>query len=229
MRTLRHITTAALLLTVEILSAQSRIPDSVAIRVTEQHDSIALRLTAFKIETQLTFLMQGLNISILQDDTLTVAFPSAFMVRNKVRHHPNEVKAVLASRGRSKEGNDSIHHVVRPDVQPLVAALNDTTATITYRGKSRATRAFAIVVDRDHALMTFRVQVPKEHIKSPDGSVNLQLLSLPKGGDRPEFAGRRLSGEKSPVPNGLGEGIRKEDAANRTFRKTVNVKTETTR
>ena len=210
---------------VSLLPAQSLVPDSVRIEVLELDDSLELKLTSSQVETQLTFLMQGLNVCVIQPDTMTMSFPSAAMVRSKVKRHPNEVKAVLSSRQRQQMGQDSINHVVRPDVQPLVAALNDTTASIRYQGEDVTTRNFKIDVDRDKALMSFSIRVLKSKIQVQDDKINLLVSSIPlhHKGDRPEFVGKRLSGEKTPHPNGLGEGIRKEDVSKRMFQKMMSV------
>ena len=215
-----------LLATVCLLRAQTIDPNSVAVEAVARNDSIDIKVTVTQIETQLTFLMQGLHVRIIQPDTLTVSFPSASMVRHKVRRHPNEVKAVLASRLRQQAGQDSLHHIVRPDVQPLVAALNDTTATIAKKTDKASSRNFYIDVDRERAVMTFTVTTDKALLTSLDGVLNLLVSSAPSNhqADRPEFAGRRLSGENAPRPNGLGEGIRQEDMSKRTFQKMVSVK-----
>ena len=197
----------------------------IKVEAVELKDSVDIRVTAYKIETQLAFLMQGLNICVEQPDTLILSFPSASMVRNKVRRHPNEVKAELASQKRHLEaGHDSVNNVVRPDVQPLVAALNDTTATIVYGNIKTPTQRFRIEVDREQAIMIFSFKVKANWLTLVNGILDLDIYSLPMKGDRQEFVGHRLSGEKSPQPHGLGEGLRKEDAANRTFREKILVK-----
>lgn len=202
---------------------QAVVTDSIEVVAVEQEDSIAVKVTAYKIETQLTFLMQGLTIRVEQPDTLTLAFPSAPMVRNKVRRHPNEVKAVLVTQRKQREtGIDSINRVVRPDVQPLVAALNDTTAMAIYKGSTAATRDFHIDVDREKAVMTFAIKVPRYCINAVQGLLPLTVLSFPPNDNLQEFDGKRLSSGQAPRPNGLGEGMRKEDGASRTVSKTFS-------
>ena len=248
MKRIRKITSIISLLAMLFLPAVAAVPDSIDVKATEQHDSVEIQVTAYKIETQLTFLMQGLNIRIEQPDTVTLSFPSAPMVKNKVKRHPNEVKAVLES-GRKQQatGHDSINHVVRPDVLPLVAALNDTTATISYMVKgsrsldersgkaerkvqsswtSQATKSsagFSINVDREKAVMVFSIKVPICFVDAKENKLQLCIFSVPVDENRQEFTGRRLSGETSPRPKGLGEGFRKGDAASRTFRKSLAV------
>ena len=224
MKRMRKIVSVISLLAVGILPVTAAVPDSIDVKATEQHDSVEIRITAYKIETQLTFLMQGLNILIEQADTVTLSFPSAPMVKNRVKRHPNEVKAVLASqRKRQGEGHDSVNHVVRPDVLPLVAALNDTTATISYHGTTEATHGFKIDVDRENAIMVFSIKVPACYVDTKDAKLGLCIYSVPVGENRQEFTGKRLSDENSPRPNGLGEGFRKGDAASRAFRKAYSV------
>lgn len=207
------------------LSSQNLNPDSVKADVKSVGDSLYFKVTVYQIETQLTFLMQGLTVSIIHPDTLVMSFPSAMMVRNKVKRHPNEVKAVLASRQRQEMGCDSMNHVVRPDVQPLVAALNDTTATVVYQGKNETTRNFNIDVDRDKAIMCFSFGLNKKYFSNNSKTMTLHISSIPLGrGGRTEFIGKKLSGENAPRPNGLGEGIKKEDVQKRTFQNTISIR-----
>ena len=227
MKRVRKITSTITLLAMVFLPATAAVPDSIDVKAMEHHDSVEIQITVYKIETQLTFLMQGLNIRIEQPDTVTLSFPSAPMVRNKVKRHPNEVKAVLESqRKRQGAGHDSINHVVRPDVLPLVAALNDTTATISAHGTAEATHEFNIDVDRENAVMVFSIKVPTCYIDARERKLDLCVYSVPVDGNRQEFTGRRLSGEDSPRPNGLGEGLRNREAASRTFRKSLAVAIE---
>ena len=224
MKEVRYVIVIICMLAVNVLSAQNNVQESVRVKAVLNGDSVLFQLTAFQIETQLTFLMQGLDICVIQYDTLTMSFPSAVMVKNKVKRHPNEVKAMLESQRKQRTGQDSINHVVRPDVQPLVAALNDTLATIAWQGNKYPIHDYRIGVDRQRALMTFSFKVHKDLISSTSSTVQLSISSVPLGRTgRTEFAGRRLSEGNSPHPNGLGEGIRKEDVAKRTFRKYVAV------
>lgn len=198
--------------------------DDVDVIVLENEDSISIKLTALKIETQLAFLMQGLNISVLQEDTLTLSFPSALVVRDRVKRHPNEVKAELSSTKGRRIGNDSINQVIRPDVQPLVAALNDTTANLKHQNTNIDIRTFEIDVDVENELMTFSIHFSKKYILDNSDEICLSISSIPNDNNRKEFTGKRLSSEKQKNPNGLGEGIRKEDIEKRSFCKEVIVK-----
>lgn len=227
MRSLKFVIATIFVLVSNLMSAQSAASDSVEVRAFQKGDGIVFQLTAYQIETQLTFLMQGLSIAVIQTDTLVMSFPSADMVRHKVRRHPNEVKAVLEKQRKLLLGKDSIHHVVRPDVQPLVAALNDTTAIIRFQDNKVATRDYKIELNREDAIMTFSFLLQKNFVSSIDGLVNVSLFSAPSGrSDRAEFTGTRLSGENSPRRNGLGEGIRKEDVFKRTYQKSLIIKVE---
>ena len=208
-----------------LLLAQPSVSDSLEVGALQKGDSLTLQVTVYRIETQLAFLMQGVSIAILQPDTLTMSFPSADMVRDKVRRHPNEVKAVLEKQRKQQLGRDKDNHVVRPDVQPLVAALNDTTAFIYYNNSKVATRGYKIEVNRKDAIMVFSFKLHKNCITTNDGLICISIFSAPSSmSDRAEFSGERLSNDISPLPNGLGEGLRKEDVPKRIFKKRVIVK-----
>ena len=221
MKRIRNIALIISLLVAGILPAAADVPDSIDVKATEHHDSVEIQITLYEIETQLTFLMQGLNIIVEQPDTVTLSFPSAPMVKSKVKRHTNEVKAVLAPGTLPASGRDSINHVVRPDVLPLVAALNDTAATISTHDTAETTHGFKIDVDRENAVMVFSIKVPACYIDTQVTKLDLCIYSIPAGENMQEFTGRRLSGEDSPHPNGLGEGLRNGEAARRTFRKSL--------
>lgn len=224
MKRISKIVSVISMLAVGILPVSAAVPDSIDVKAMEQRGSVEIRITAYKIETQLTFLMQGLNILIEQPDTVTLRFPSAPMVKNRVKRHPNEVKAVLASqRKRLDEGHDSINHVVRPDVLPLVAALNDTVATISHHGTTEATHGFKIAVDRENAIMVFSIKVPACYVDTKESRLGLRICSIPAGENRREFTGKRLSDEASPRPKGLGEGFVRGETASRTFRMSLSI------
>lgn len=225
MRMQRYYILISFLMTACHLSSQNLNPDSVKAEVESVDDSLLFKVTAYQIETQLTFLMQGVTVSVIQPDTLVMSFPSAMMVRNKVKRHPNEVKAVLASSQRQEVGRDSMNRVVRPDVQPLVAALNDTTAIVAYQGKNKTTRNFNIDVDRDKAIMSFSFRLNKKYFSNNNELISLLISSIPfSKGEKAEFLGEKLSGENAPRPNGLGEGIKREDVQKRTFQRTITVR-----
>lgn len=223
MKTLRNIVQIVFFLAFGILPVNAVVTDSTDVKVCELNDSLEIQITAYKIETQLTFLMQGLNIRVEQPDTVTLCFPSGPMVKDKVKRHPNEVKAMLATQRKRQEEHDSLNNVVRPDVLPLVAALNDTTATISTHGILYSTHGFNIYVDRDNAIMVFSIKVPVCWVNTKEEKLDLCIYSIPDGESKLEFDGRRLSDERAPRPNGLGEGLRKGDAASRTFRKSLSV------
>ena len=84
------------------------------------------------------------------------------------------------------------------------------------------THDFHIAVDREHAIMVFTIAIRKDWLTGTADSVQLRIYSCPPfSGDRQEFVGKRLSGEHSPQPQGLGEGIRKVDVPKRTYNQTV--------
>ena len=198
--------------------------DDLETSVRESNDSLLFCIKSHQIETQLALLMQGLTICLDQGDSLALAFPSAAMVRNKVKRHPNEVKAVLDSHKQHPVGHDRENHVVRPDVQPLIAALNDTTATLsTAAGQREPTRHFRIAVDKETEVMTFSISASKKTVSHPQDHITLTLMSKPFTGPRQEFSGNRLSQEQAPLPQGLGGGLRQEDISARTLHKTITI------
>ena len=214
------------MLTTVQLAAQNQMSDSICVKAYNCGDSIDIQITVYKIETQLMFLMQGLNIQVIQPDTTLISFPSAVMVKNKVKRHPNEVKATLLSQTRyNNVGRDSINQVIRPDVRPLIEALNDTTILTICKEKIVNTHNFSIKVNTEKATMMFKTKLQKELINEGD-FLSLYIYSVPVfKNNTAEFSGMKLSDERNRS-NGLGEGITKDNRNDKIFKLKTIVKLE---
>lgn len=174
-------------------------------------DTLCLSLTLHDTKEQLTSLMQGLTLSFLSQKKV-LEFPSAHLVRAKLKRHPNEVKAMMR--------RDSIGGEVRPDLFPLVKALSDTTAALVDNVSMarKNIRSFGIMLDKERALLTYSAKLPVSEMGCTD-SIAVVITSDPgKLYNKKEFTGRRLSRETSPVPNGLGEASMVKGDKNRTIR-----------
>lgn len=171
------------------------------------NDSLCVSATTSNTKIQLTALMQGLTLKV-QDKGISFSFPSAPMVRSKLKRHPNEVKAMMR--------RDNAGEEVKPDLQPLIQALSDTVGVmVDSLNKQYSIRSFKFLLDKENAKLTFSVKLPLTVDKD---SIELMMSSAPGNlYDRKEFTGRRLSCESSPSPNGLGEAPMKKDDRNRTF------------
>lgn len=170
----------------------------VRIHRTLSEDSIFCELSTQEPNLQLSFLMQGVTIQLVEsDDTVGFVFPDAGMVRSKVRRHPNEVKPTFRQ--------DSIGEEIRPDLQPLITALCDTVALLTEDGGIRKNVGdFSIVLNRENRKLLLYATLPWRHALSDSITVIVSSRAKPGMGER-EFSGRRLSAENRPNPNGLGE------------------------
>lgn len=194
--------------------------DAWIIKATRSKGNLTLKLVAKDPKQQLAVLMQGLNVDI-PSENVTVTFPSAPMVKNKMKHHPNEVKAMMR-KDKSKEE-------IRPDLFPLIQALSDTTATIQQKNRKKAklTRNFNIELDKENAILSFSVTMPisSKVLKKAD-TLSVEVYSAPGNlSSRKEFTGNRLSKEEGPVKNGLGQASMGMDDKNRTiqFQRTINI------
>lgn len=123
--------------------------------ILETSDPIALR----------TLLMQGFNLYICVNykDTTTVTFPSAKDVSQEMEHHPGEIKATI---------NDD--HEKRPDIRPLLAALNNAKISITYKGKTQSLDSkHEISVSPSDGVLSYSFIVPSECIGNSHFKVTL--------------------------------------------------------
>lgn len=181
---------------------------------------ITFHITTFDPKQQLSFLMQGLTFGLVADtDTIFVNFPNAMMVRDKVKRHPNEVKPTFKG--------DSIGEEVRPDLKPLIAALNDTTIFVK-RGNSRLpSKNFTITLDRDTKSVKYSVELPVEYCNTD--SVGIVITSSPYNTPQSvEFQGKGRSRETRMNPNGLGQAPSPHNSKDRmvNYYTTIAIKEE---
>lgn len=182
------------------------------------NDSLSVTLVAKDTKQQLAVLMQGLQVSI-PSQNLSIMFPSAPMVRDKMKHHPNEVKATMRK--------DSTNVEVKPDLQPLIKALCDTSAVVidSINNVHSTTHNFAINLDKENTTISFSFSIPSVEFDSD--TIEIHVMSIPGNlSTRREFTGKRLSKEESPSRNGLGEASMGKDDKNRivNFTETVIIK-----
>ncbi len=127
--------------------------DSIAFSARIQSDTIHISFCTTAPDYHLSFLMQGIVLTLtdsLSTKSVVVQFPNARMVRNRVHRHPNEVKATIIDNGKEK----------RPDLQPLISALNDTTATVTYSSDSVYVARHLICLNRELGQVEYAVDIP---------------------------------------------------------------------
>lgn len=173
----------------------------------EQNDSINITVTANNTKYQLASLMQGLTIKLPEMKTSFI-FPSASMVRTKLKRHPNEVKAMMKRDSTGKE--------IKPDVRPLIQALTDTTGLFTDSLNNICQiRSFDMLLNKEDAILMFSVRLP---LKLERDSLKIIISSEPGNlFNKKEFTGKRLSRESHQIKNGLGEAPMAKDIKNRTF------------
>lgn len=205
-----------LLYTFTTVMGQESDNNIICCRAVHQGKTIEFSVRTEDIETQLAFLMQGLTIRVNLDDTLTMRFPSAQMVRRKIHRHPNEVKAQFSSK-------DSIGKIIRPDVMPLVSAINDTLATVILCDTLFQTSDYKVDLERENHSMTFYFRIDKSLISLSD-SVVLDISSIPLWhGEKTEFQGKRLSHENKFGPDGMGEGLTAKNRNKRSIHKQLTI------
>ena len=116
----------------------------------ETADPVALR----------AFLMQGLSLTIPNLDMLDstrITFPSARDVSPKITRHPGEVKATL------KDNKEK-----RPDIRPLLVALNDTTTCIEVRNQRNYVHDYQIEVEPNTGTIRYSVTLPAKKFHTID-------------------------------------------------------------
>lgn len=156
----------------------------------ETSDPVALR----------TLLMQGFQLRLygVTTDTTIVAFPSAKDVGNKITHHPGEVKATIQGE-REK----------RPDMRPLVAALNKAGVIVSKNGLHPVSlrEEHEVSINPSNGMLSYNVIIPNDYVI--DGNY-VTLLSQPdadmvENGEFSEQGYANRSMEKRPQPFGVNE------------------------
>ena len=173
----------------EITLNRSGVDDGIQLTL-ETSDPVALR----------TLLMQGFQLHLygVEKDTTVVAFPSAKDVGDKIAHHPGEVKATI--QGAIEK---------RPDMRPLVAALNKADVRISKNGLHPVSlqEGYEVSINPSNGMLSYSVIVPDSYII--DGSNVVTLLSQPDADmvETGEFSGQyaNRSTEYRPQPFGVGE------------------------
>ena len=184
--------------------------EDVSIHAFRTQDSLLITITTSVPRIQLSFLMQGMKITIqdtLKNSTLSIEHPNARMVKNKIKHHPNEVKAMHRQTGDE----------VRPDLLPLISALNDTCCVASSFDGQPISCSHSIVLDKTSGEMIFEIFIiPPSSILLQD-SIVAEIISSPVE-IKSEFEGRRLSQENRMPPSGMGQPPKSNNDQNRITR-----------
>ena len=163
----------------------NKLSDSLSVKVHSNKDTLSICVVASGAKYQMSFLMQGMEVSIKDTSNITIAsiqLPNAREARGRLNHHPNEVKAMHGSNG----------HEIRPDLGPLISVLNQIESI-----SSDST-------DKEEGLMTFLIRFAKLECIQPNDTVIIDITSKPIEAQR-EFSGRLLSRENRRPPGGLGQ------------------------
>ena len=170
--------------------------DSLSVIIGNQ-ENLQLSVTTPTPRLQMSFLMQGLSICMSDmsgDSVLLIKIPGASDVKDKLRHHPNEVKAMHGSSGEE----------IRPDLTPLLSVLNEIVSVASDKYGNQTECRHHISIEKKEGLMTFEINLPKLECFHPNDTVIIDITSKPIELQR-EFAGRQLSRENRRPPGGLGQ------------------------
>lgn len=159
----------------------------------ETSDPVALR----------ALLMQGFRLCITKsgiDDTVSLSFPSAKDVSRNIEHHPGEVKATL------DKNNEK-----RPDLRPLVAALNDAEVVITDNKDNHVPLpCHSMEVNASTGTLAYKFIVPYDIFNPNNLGFKVTLLSQPNlsMSQKDEFKSQNFvshSKDNRPQPFGVGQ------------------------
>lgn len=171
--------------------------DNITIQVASRQDSLTIRLITDVPTYQLSFLMQGLHINLLDSASnfsAKIVFPNAMMVRDKIKHHPNEVKA-MHYKNKDEE--------IRPDLQPLISALNGIPPKVLTEDGIIEVSFHKIEIEKENGILNFTTIFKIDTTSFSKDSIVVELTSFPIG-HTSEYNGRRLSQENRMPLHGLG-------------------------
>lgn len=173
---------------------------SVIYQVCDNGQSIVSVSTSDPIALR-TLIMQGFTLNLSGAKRYIVEIPSAKDVEGNISHHPGEVKATM-------QGNQE----KRPDIRPVIDALNKVDAQIFANGKKVGTaKSFRTAIDPTTGTLSYSVTLSK--VYGMDFPVNITLISKPQL-DNDEFQNgnfaNRNEGQR-PQPFGVGQPQRPND------------------
>ena len=173
---------------------ETSLTDSIITSYLQSEDSIVIDIKTNNPQLQLSFLMQGLNVNVL-DSTNNVLFyislPSAADVKGKVKHHPNEVKATIR--------DDNME--VRPDLTPLVDALNNSHSVSINVSNDTLICYHRYFIEKTDGTLKINIRILSK-TKAVPFMCELSSTPLEIGGQ--EFNGRKLSKENRLRSGGMG-------------------------
>lgn len=186
--------------------------DSIEIRATYSDDTLKIYLRPLDHRIQMSFLMQGLILKVADMGAtfmVSTRLPSAQDVKNEVMRHPDEVKAE-----RKDEGEE-----VRPDLFPLIAALNKKPVHVYVGDSVSFSCDYQIIINRHQGELVFGVYLPVNVFPRSlsQDYIMVDLSSSHRDNwKQPEFEGRRLSREVQ-MPIGI------ESASKSRFSREIKV------
>lgn len=148
-----------------------------------------------------TFVMQGFDLSFSGEYAYMVRVPSAKDVEKFISHHPGEVKATM-------QGNQE----KRPDIRPVLEALNKTDVFIYLKGKKAGkVKKFNVNIDPSTGTLLYSITLPNIYSMDLPISVNLTSRKLVNNDEftSGQFPDRNTSDR--PQPFGVGQSSRSND------------------
>lgn len=149
-----------------------------------------------------TFIMQGFSICFRGQYTYSVKVPCAKDVEKSISHHPGEVKATM-------QGDNE----KRPDIRPVLEALNKVDVFIYARGKKAGkVKKFSVSIDPSTGQLLYSVTLPD--IYSMNLPVTITLTSRKEVEEDEIMPGQFQNRNESdrPQPFGVGQPSRPNDS-----------------
>lgn len=171
------------------------------------NDTLSITTSSADSAIHLGFIMQGLCLDMLNPfgDSIGIRFPSAFDVKDKIQHHPDEIRPSW------QDGEPS-----RPDLRYLLSELNDAGLAVSGSVAVKSI-CYGITATPDSGLIVFHAQILAKGFVA-EGPVKIVVSSIPSEEMRsqPEFD---VDGDKKTRPTGNGQHEYGE--RNRSIRETI--------
>lgn len=149
-----------------------------------------------------TFMMQGFDLIFKGKYEYIVKAPSAKDVEDAVSHHPGEVKATV--QGEQEK---------RPDVRPVLEALNKTDVFIYLNGKKAGkVKKFDVSIDPESGVLTYAITLPNIYSMDLPMSVNLVSHQVEQTDENRLNQQANRNTSERPQPFGVGQPSRADDA-----------------
>lgn len=142
--------------------------DGVELFIRKNTDTLDMQLCVTKVEYHMPFIMQGVELICgdASSPEFWLRFPSAKEVRDRIRHHPDELTKP------TRQGVEP----PQPDIGLVIAALNDVLPEFD---TTIRLMDYSVLIDTVKEILTYNAKILKPRLVDVTSGVKINLKSIP--------------------------------------------------